>query len=136
MNESRINLNVDRPLVLVVDDEEMIRSLVRSVLESSGYRVEEADCAREAIERVEFGPDAVDLLITDVRMPGQSGPELAKVLRARWPELPIVFISGYSGEAPIEKTPSPITEYLAKPFPLPALLSTVRRLLANERVAV
>ena len=136
VNGSPPDLNDYRPLVLVVDDEEMIRSLVRSVLESNGYRVDEADCAREAIERVEVGLDAVDLLITDVRMPGQSGPELAKVLRARWPEIPIVFISGYSGEAPIERTPSPITEYLAKPFPLPALLAAVRRLLAADRVAV
>lgn len=114
----------------------MIRSLVRSVLESAGYRVEEADCAREATDRMDCGLDAVDLLITDVRMPGQSGPELAKAIRDRRPDLPIIYISGYSGEAPIERTPSPITEYLAKPFPLPALLAAVRRLLANERVAV
>lgn len=114
----------------------MIRSLVRSVLETGGYRVEEAECAGDAIDRMEFGLHTVDLLITDVRMPGQSGPELAMALRARRPDLPIIFISGYSGEAPIERTPSPTTEYLSKPFPLHALLAAVRRLLVTDRVAV
>lgn len=136
MNGSPSELHEARPLVLVVDDEDMIRSLVRSVLETGGYRVEEADCGREAIERMDDGLDPVDLLITDVRMPGLTGPELAKTMRAKRPDLPIIYISGYSGESPIERTPSPITEYLAKPFPLPSLLAAVRRLLAAERVTV
>jgi CheY-like chemotaxis protein len=125
-----------RPLVLVVDDEDMIRSLVRSVLEANGCRVVEADCARGALEWAERGPDPIDLVVTDVRMPGQTGPELARALRVRRPELPIVFISGYAGESPIDPTPSSTTEYLAKPFPLPSLVAAVRRLLEADRVAV
>lgn len=137
MNGSHPSANGEfRPLVLVVDDEDMIRSLVRSLLESHGFRVEEAENAREALERMENGLDDVDLLVTDVRMPGQSGPELVKMLRLRRPDLPIVYISGYSGETSIEPTPTPTTEYLAKPFPLPSLLAAVRRLLAPARVAV
>lgn len=127
---------VRRPLVLVVDDEEMIRTLVRSVLEADGCRVVEADGARDALERFETEIDAIDLVISDVRMPGLTGPELARLLRDHRPELPIVFISGYSGDAPVEPVPSATTAFLAKPFPLPALLAAVRRLLVPERVAV
>jgi two-component system cell cycle sensor histidine kinase/response regulator CckA len=119
------------PLVLVVDDEDMIRSLVRSVLESIGCRVVEADCARAALEQADETALPIDLLVSDVRMPGPSGLELARILRERKPELPVVFVSGYPGESPVNCSPTPITEYLAKPFSLPVFVATVRRLLLS-----
>lgn len=123
-------------MVLVVDDEPMIRTLIRSVLESNGFRVEEADCACEVIDRLSEYLDSIDLLITDIRMPGKSGSELAKTIRASRPELPVVFISGYSEVNPIDGDVPTNTEYLAKPFTLPSLLKAVRQLLTRERVAV
>lgn len=123
-------------IVLVVDDEDMIRALVRSVLESIGCRVIEADCASTALSLAETSPETIDLLVTDVRMPGPSGLELARELRGRQPDLPVVFISGYSGESPVECSPTPITEYLAKPFALPRFIATIRRMLQTRPVAV
>lgn len=126
-----------RPLVLVVDDEEMIRTLVRSLLETNGYRVVEAENGFKAGERVANDLGSVDLLITDVRMPGQTGPELARKLRAAKPSLPIIFISGYVGDVVMDSnSQTRITEYLSKPFALPSMLAAVRRLLANSGVAV
>ncbi len=136
MNGSQAESSVRRPLVLVVDDEDMIRSLIRSVLEANGYRVLEAESAQDALDRTDIDFDTIDLIITDVRMPGLSGPEFARVLRARRPDLPIVFVSGYSGDAPVDANPSAITEFLAKPFPLPHLIAAVRRISAAEPVEV
>ncbi len=125
-----------KPLVLVVDDEEMIRTLVRSLLESNGYRVAEAENGYKAAEWVANEPDRVDLLITDVRMPGLTGPDLARRLRAEKPLLPIVFISGYVGDVVMDNGSVPrITEYLSKPFALPSMLAAVRRLLTGSGVA-
>ncbi|QEL14207.1 response regulator [Limnoglobus roseus] len=126
-----------RPLVLVVDDEEMIRTLVRSLLETNGYRVVEAENGFRAAELISNELEGVDLLITDVRMPGLTGPDLARKLRAEKPLLPIVFISGYVGDVVMDNGSHPrITEYLSKPFALPSMLAAVRRLLTNSGVAV
>ena len=124
-----------RPLVLIVDDEDMIRTLVRALLEANGYRVLEAENGQRAAELVAGESDGVDLLITDVRMPGLTGPELVRLLRAARPALPIIFISGFTGDERLEP-PSLATEYVAKPFALPSMLAAVRRLLKQGCVAV
>lgn len=121
-----------RPLVLVVDDEEMIRTLVRSLLEANGYRVVEAENGHRATE---LAADDLDLLITDVRMPGLTGPDLARKLRAERPHLPIIFISGYVGDVVMDENPAcRKTEYLSKPFGLPSMLAAVGRLLVKDRI--
>ena len=69
--------------MLIVDDEEEVRAFTRDVLEMDGYAVLEAASAARALELGEAHPGALDLLITDVVMPGMTGPELARRLRAR-----------------------------------------------------
>jgi two-component system cell cycle sensor histidine kinase/response regulator CckA len=125
-----------RPVVLIVDDEDMIRTLVRSLLEANGYRVVEAENGRRAVEVLQQDLEDVDLLITDVRMPGLTGPELVRQMRAERPALPIIFISGYTGDAEMDHPACRATEYIAKPFPLPNLLAAVRRLLARNPLLV
>jgi len=100
--------------VLVVEDEPvLLRVAVRS-LERHGYRVLGATSGEQALALAATEP--VDLLVTDVIMPGIDGPQLATRLRARWPGLPVLFVSGYSADK-LEPTKSlGGTRFLAKPY--------------------
>ena len=110
--------------ILVVDDETGIRELIRKILLREGYRVLEAGSAEEAITAAQGLP--IDLLITDVRLPGIAGPELARRMQQAAPRLKTLFISGYTGE---ERVPAG-ARFLAKPFTLAILLEKVRDALA------
>lgn len=109
--------------ILVVDDETGIRELIRKILERERYRVLEAASAEEALTTVQG--QVIDLLITDVMLPGIRGPELARQMQQAAPRLKTLFISGYTGE---ERVP-PGAVFLAKPFTLPVLLEKVREAL-------
>ncbi|HSE03370.1 MAG TPA: response regulator, partial [Methylomirabilota bacterium] len=85
--------------VLVVEDEEEVRALARDVLEMNGYTVLEALDAADAGRLAETHPGPIHLLITDVVMPGVSGPELARRLRAHRPDLRVLCMSGYPESA-------------------------------------
>ena len=81
--------------VLIVDDDEAVRLTTASILESLGYVIATVESGVAALERIAAGAE-VDLLLTDVAMPGMNGAELADRVRERWPSLPIVFFSGYA----------------------------------------
>ena len=83
--------------ILLVDDDLTVLSLLQVALARCGYQVIVASDAAEALQRHEAEQGAIDLLITDMKMPKMSGTELAERLRQRYPELPIVFISGDPG---------------------------------------
>jgi len=85
--------------VLLVEDEVLVRDLARSILTRAGYSVREAANGLEALSVFAASDRAVDLLLTDVIMPGMGGVELARRLTAQNPDLQVVFISGYAGEA-------------------------------------
>ena len=87
----------DRLHVLLVEDDPAVRALGRRMLEALGYRVTDAAQAYSALD-VLAGPDPVDLLITDVRMPGMQGPELARRARAMHPRLPVLFATAVSDD--------------------------------------
>jgi|GEM_PF-1418745 len=106
--------------VLVVDDEEGVRMVIAGMLRQGGYHVETAACGEEALRVVAAADPPMDLVVSDLMMPGMSGVELAKALRERWPGLRILFVSGYSaqsaglddelrGEGLIEKPPDAAT---------------------------
>jgi PAS domain S-box-containing protein len=82
--------------VLLVEDNDQVRSFAESLLEDLGYRVVGAGSAEEALALIDQG--GIDLLFTDVVMPGPSGVELARAVRARMPALPVLLASGYSEE--------------------------------------
>jgi CheY-like chemotaxis protein len=96
--------------VLLVDDEDLIRTTTADMLTEMGYRVIEANCAAAALRLVEEGLTP-DLLMTDHLMPGMTGTELAQALRARR-ELPVLIISGYADSDSID----PDLARLTKPF--------------------
>ena len=121
----------DRRTILIVEDEEKIRLLVRLVLEKKGFAVHPAENAVQALAIAGAFTGPPDLLLTDVVMPGLSGRELCDALRERWPVLPVLFMSGYTGDALVNMRPSPArTGFLAKPFTPMQLLEQVDALLA------
>ncbi len=116
--------------VLLVEDESQVRKLVYEVLQSRGYRVLAAKDALEAVPLEENYPDRIDLLITDVVMPGMSGRELAQHLSATRPQTKVLFVSGYTDDALLRHgATTPGTAFLQKPFALEDLLRRVRALL-------
>ena len=88
----------DGTTVLVVEDDEIMLSLTRQLLESNGYSVLEAKDAKSAIEVTQSHPEKIDLLLTDVVMRAMNGPELVKEVRALHPGVKVVFMSGDTGE--------------------------------------
>lgn len=83
-----------RKVVLVVDDEPVVRMLAVDLFEELGCEVLEAENGAEALVRLEERPD-ISLMFTDCRMPGLSGPELAEIAAKRWPHVRIVLVTGY-----------------------------------------
>jgi two-component system cell cycle sensor histidine kinase/response regulator CckA len=118
--------------ILVVEDEEEVRALARDVLEMNGYRVLEALDVADAIHLGETHPGTIDLLITDVVMPGASGPELARRLRAHRPGLRVLCMSGYpeSEDRRIDGEAG-WTAWLQKPFTPDGLVRKVRDCLTS-----
>ncbi len=117
--------------VLVVEDEDMVRHLVCRVLRVKGYRVLEAQHAEAALALTAESPEAIDLLVTDIVMPGLGGPALAAELTARRPRLRVLFMTGYALEA-VERPAELIrgSGLLEKPFSADQLARKVRDVLA------
>jgi two-component system cell cycle sensor histidine kinase/response regulator CckA len=119
-----------RETILVVDDEAGIRGLVRKILRREHYQVLEAGSAEEALTIVVSRAAPIDLLLTDVMLPGLSGPELARRMYEASPNLRVLYISGYTDDPAVEAGQSPPgSQFLAKPFTLNALLRSVRQTL-------
>jgi PAS domain S-box-containing protein len=119
--------------VLLVEDQEAVRSLVSSVLRKSGYHVIEAGSGAEALGLPESQVRAIDLLITDVVMPGMSGKELAARLTARLGGLRVLFISGYtSNEIVRDGVAEAGVAFLQKPFTPAEIAARVGEMLSAE----
>ena len=111
--------------VLLVEDDEIMRSLTRQMLEEHGYAVIEAKDGQSALAHVLSGP-RIDLVLTDVVMRGMSGPELSSRLQQSSPSMKVVYMSGYTGEliAEHDTLQAGIT-LLEKPFTRAALLRSL-----------
>jgi PAS domain S-box-containing protein len=114
--------------ILLVEDEPMVRRIARRTLEELGYRVLEAEDGERARKRLE--DTAVDLVVTDMVMPGISGPELVEELRHSHPEIRVLFISGYEGGPDSAPPSAPLLE---KPFTPEQLAQKVREVLSGLR---
>jgi PAS domain S-box-containing protein len=120
--------------VLVVEDVEELRELARRLLQIQGYTVLVAASADDALALFEKNP-SVDVLLTDVVMPGASGPELVSQLIARWPALKVIYMSGYSqaeGAIVQHGVVNPGIAFLHKPFTSEALGRKIREVLSTE----
>jgi CheY-like chemotaxis protein len=113
--------------VLLVEDEVFVRNVTQEILQAAGYRVLTAGDG-VAAKRLydEFEPE-VDLLLTDMVLPGENGAELAARLRRHNPELRVLFVTGYAGQIAVLQYVG--EEYLSKPFCSETLLSKVGELM-------
>ena len=111
--------------VLVVDNDETVRSVVRALLEGCGLVVEEASDATLAIQKADSLKDSLSVLVTDVVMPGMSGTELAYTLGRKHQNVPVVFMSGYAAGEQLHKLFENAT-FLQKPFGRVTLVNAVR----------
>ncbi|WJR76189.1 cell cycle histidine kinase CckA [Bradyrhizobium sp. NP1] len=117
--------------ILLVEDEEGLRSLNARGLRSRGYSVIEASNGIEAMEALEEKNGAVDLVVSDVVMPEMDGPTLLKAMRERNPELKIIFVSGYAEDAFDKSLPeNQQFAFLPKPFTLSQLVAAVKETMA------
>jgi len=114
-----------------------VRQLTRRILEQFGFGALEARNGAEALELLDAGSPRIDAVVSDVVMPGMSGRELVGRLRLRRPDLPVLFLSGYTGdEVGDEVRGQPHQAFLQKPFSPDALAAALEELLAEgEAVA-
>jgi two-component system cell cycle sensor histidine kinase/response regulator CckA len=126
----------DAGCILLVEDEAPVRAAARRILEREGHRVHEAKNASDALMLWEESGSIFDCVVTDVVMPGLRGPELIERLRFDRPDVPVLFVSGYTdralGRLDLEV---PNTSFLEKPFEPKQLAAAVAKLL-HERAAV
>ena len=114
--------------VLVIDDDPDVRGFIVTTLEEQGYRVSEAGDGDEGLSAIDR--ETPDLVILDFIMPGLSGAEVARKIRSRRADQPILFVSGYSETEAVKRT-APDTPLLAKPFRADALQKAVRGALTS-----
>ncbi len=119
-----------RGRILLVDDDAEVRSVIATILERAGHDVSVAAHAQEALDGLERRSEPLELLVTDVVMPGMSGVELSRELRRRAPDLKVLLFSGYPGRD-AQALGEPDVEYLAKPVTPKLLLERVDQLLGS-----
>jgi PAS domain S-box-containing protein len=116
--------------ILVVEDHDDVRQMIIASLESCGYHVLQAPHGRAALTLAEGYPGTIDLLVTDVIMPGMTGKEVADRLKPLLPEMKVLYISGYSGEVIAHRgVLDASVAYLPKPFTPATLAAKVREVL-------
>jgi DNA-binding NtrC family response regulator len=116
------------PTILVVEDEPLLRLALQEVLSDAGFTVMEADCVARAVELVMSPQSDIDLVFTDIRMPGaMNGMQLADWIRERQPGVPVLLTSGYSDKGVLQKYP-----FMAKPYDFGAVVEKIRALLRES----
>jgi DNA-binding response OmpR family regulator len=119
--------------ILIVEDEEEVRKLAGKILEKQGYRILETFNGDEALVVCERGRSPIHLMLADIVMPGMSGSELAKRVKPLYPEMKVLYMSGYTDDAIVrhgvlEKG----VNYIQKPFTMEGLARRVREVLDKE----
>jgi PAS domain S-box-containing protein len=136
LTDSKANSFSGNETILLAEDEESLRRLTRNTLEFCGYKVLEAKDGVEALEVSDRHAGPIDLLLTDIMMPEMGGRALAQELLRRRPNVRLVYMSGYTGEAVGTRGPvDPGSFFLPKPFTRETLTSKIREAL-DRRVLV
>jgi PAS domain S-box-containing protein len=131
-----IPLEGGRETVLLAEDQPSIRAALCECLESKGYKILEAQNGNQALEIAEHFPEAIDVLVTDVVMPQVRGLELAKRVTELFPEICVIFMSGYSEDALLENRllSQKNTTLIQKPFDPEELAQKIRESLSRSSV--
>jgi CheY-like chemotaxis protein len=114
-------------IILVVEDDAIVRMLIADVLEELEFKVLEADGSEQALEFLNDEDQSIDLMMTDVGLPVMDGRELATQARMLRPELPILFASGYAESIEVPEG----MQVIGKPFSIDQLRDKVKSMLAN-----
>lgn len=126
--------DADKPTILLVEDEKMLREMIGEVLECAGYEVLACAHPNDGIEMSMQHAGEIDLLLTDVVMPGMNGHEMSTRILEKRPKLRVVYMSGYSEQVLTERGQYDAEfEYLQKPFSLVTLTKKLASML-KERV--
>lgn len=118
--------------ILLVEDEESVRQMIRDMLGESGHQVLVAASPQEAIEISAKGEQRIDLLLTDVIMPGMNGRELSRLIVQARPGIKVLFMSGYAADILPQEGTDAETHFLKKPFTMQALLNAIEERLGGE----
>jgi len=119
--------------ILLAEDEALLRELGQTILSQAGYRVLTAPGPQELLSLVEGHSEPVDLLLTDIVMPGLSGQDLARLARRRWPKIRVLYTSGYSDEELDDLLGD--AAFLQKPFTPTELMAKVKELIGNGAIS-
>ncbi len=117
------------PRILLVEDDPSLRAVFVNFLRHAGYEVVEAQDGADALAVLDREPAPVDLVVTDVVMPYTGGPALVERLRARLPDIPVLYLSGYALDTELADDATAETAHLQKPLTRSALLAEVASLL-------
>lgn len=120
-------------LILLVDDDPALVELTRSMLETCGYEVVTAADARQGLSAFVEGKDRIELVITDVSMPGMDGASMARRMVSVNPALPVLFVSGSLDRDDVHTDGLSRFAFLAKPFTGSGLVGTVAKMLVPRR---
>jgi CheY-like chemotaxis protein len=115
------------PAILVADDEEVILTFVDMVLRRAGFRVIAASDGPEALRLTQHGAEPLALAVLDIIMPEMDGPALSRVLRKDYPDLRVLYMSGFNQEEISRRCGGERSDFLRKPFTSEQLLNRVRR---------
>ena len=119
--------------ILIVEDEEDVRKLAGKILEKQGYRILESFNGDDALVACERRKSPIHLMLADIIMPGMSGSELAKLLKPLYPEIKILYMSGYTDNAVVRHgVPEKGVNYIQKPFTMEGLARKVREVLDKD----
>ena len=127
-NDRRENDRSRRRTILLVEDEPFVREATCSILESAGFAVLPAEDALDAMKVYEECKPGVDLVITDMVLPGRTGQQLEQDLRKHSPEVAVLVTSGYVNPECDAETPGSHTYFLAKPYSRRALVEKVEKI--------
>lgn len=121
--------------ILLVDDEESVRAIVTKILTRQGHNVLEAEHGADALRLAAAYDGKIDLLISDMYMPGLRGPEIIEKLRPSRPGIAVLFMSGYADEDVTRSGVAPGSRFLRKPFTVQELSEAVRNALEEPQTA-
>jgi CheY-like chemotaxis protein len=122
---------VSRHVVLVVDDEFLVRNVLSEILKDAGFNVLQAENAHDAITLLEGRP-RVDLVFSDVKMPGMDGFELARWVNEHKSDMPVILASGYAGKTSMAAELR-CAEVLRKPFDFDTVIEKIRDTISRRR---
>lgn len=120
--------NVVPHTILLVEDEPFVREATRCILESAGFEVLPAEDAAAAIKVYDSSDHAVDLVMTDMILPGRTGEQLGQELRQRSPNVTVLITSGYSNVDCATDEPHSNTYFLAKPYSRRGLVDKIEKI--------